>query len=209
MLVGTLAAIRRYPVKSLQGQSLDRVEVTRAGLDGDRTSALFVERGHARAGKTYRGKEHHALHLVANPEEAAALASARGVALEHRTNGRFFDDAPISIVVDRWLDDLAAFLGYPVEPERFRANFVVRADAAFEGSEAALLGCDLLLGDVRLRVRSPIGRCVVVTYHPEGDGVDPAILRTIAERRKGWMGVVCDVLEPGCARTGDALISLR
>lgn len=208
MVVGTLAAIWRYPVKSLRGQSLTAAEVTGSGIAGDRTAAFFVTSGHARAGKTYRGKEHDRLHLTADSEEARALGAARGVELERREGGRFFDAAPISLIVDRWLDELAALLGRPVEIERFRPNFLVRSGAAFQQSEPDLTGRQLQLGDVRLQVISPIERCVVVTYDPHGGSSDPEVLRLVAQRRNTWMGVLCDVLRPATVSVGDTLVSL-
>jgi uncharacterized protein YcbX len=44
--------LRRYPVKSLQGEPLDSITVTRAGLEGDRRFALFdVETGFGLTGR--------------------------------------------------------------------------------------------------------------------------------------------------------------
>ena len=51
MLIGTLGAIRRYPVKSLRGEPLDAASVGETGIPGDRSGALFVRAGHARAGR--------------------------------------------------------------------------------------------------------------------------------------------------------------
>ena len=209
MVIGTLAAIWRYPVKSLHGESLSCAEVTDTGLAGDRTSALFVRSGHARAGKTYRGKEHDRLHLTADLEEARALGAARGVELERRTGARFFDAAPISLILDCWLDDLALLLGHSVEPERFRPNFLVRADAAFTSAEVELTGWNLQLGELHMRVISPIERCVVVTYDPGGGPSDAEVLRVVAQQRGTWMGVLCEVVQPATVRTGDVLASVE
>jgi uncharacterized protein YcbX len=206
--VGTLDAIWRYPVKSLRGESLPSVEVSTSGLAGDRTAALFVQRGHARAGKPYRGKEHERLHLTSSEDDAMALGAERGVTLERRSGDRFFDTAPISIIVDRWIEELGAMLGRPVEPERFRPNFFVRADPAFHAGEAELTGCDLQLGEVRLRVVKPIVRCVVVTYDPHGGPSDPNVLRLVAQRRNEWMGILCDVVQPATVHTGDVLTAI-
>jgi uncharacterized protein YcbX len=82
MLIGTLAAIWRYPTKSLKGESLEAAEVTRAGLTGDRTAAFVVRAGHAREGKAYRGKEHEGLHLTEDTAAAARLGAERGVEVE-------------------------------------------------------------------------------------------------------------------------------
>ncbi|MGC1380531.1 MAG: MOSC domain-containing protein [Candidatus Baltobacteraceae bacterium] len=199
--------MRRYPVKSLRGEILDSAEVTESGIAGDRVNALFVREGHARVGKTYRGKEHEGLQIVSDPAAARDLARRRGIELEERHGERFFDEAPISLLIDRWLDDLSAWLGYRAQWERFRPNLFVRA-ALDVPPESAFVGAELRLGDVRLRVRMPNERCVVVNYHPKGDPSDPRVLRLLAERRNAIMGIYCDVVEPGIVRTGDALVSL-
>jgi uncharacterized protein len=206
MLCGTLDAVRRYPVKSLRGERLECVEVGPGGIPGDRASALFVRSEHARVGKTYRGKEHDRLHLIGDEASALAAAAQRGVDAEVRRDEHFFDDAPISILVDRWLHDLNEHVGYSVEWERFRPNFFVRAADGFERRESDIVDARLCVGSVRLRVRSPIERCVVTTYHPKGDPSDPRILRYLAEERRAWMGIYCDVLEPGRACVGEDLI---
>jgi uncharacterized protein YcbX len=204
MLIGTLDAVRRYPVKSLRAESLECADVMPSGIEGDRTSALFVASGNVRLGKTYRGKENDRLHLMADEEAARASAASHGVAVEMRSGERFFDDAPLSIIVDRWLDGLRAHLGYAVEWERFRPNFFVRAEPDFALTEWDLRDAELRLGAVRLRVRGPIERCVAITYHPRGEASDPEILRFIAQQRDACMGIYCDVLTPGQVCVGDA-----
>jgi uncharacterized protein YcbX len=203
MLIGTLDALRRYPIKSLGAETLESVEVEESGIPGDREGALIVAAGGARVGKTYRGKEHDRLHLLATAEEASAAAAERGVRVEFQSGQRFFDDAPISLLVDRWLETLDAHLGYAVEWERFRPNFFVRAAPEFALEEAALVNAELTLGTVRLRVRCPIERCVAITYHPRGAASDPEILRFLGQQRNAWLGIYCDVLKPGVVHVGD------
>ncbi len=205
MTAGTLASIWHYPIKSLRGEPLRSAFVSESGIPGDRAEALVVQSGHVREGKTYRGKEHDRLHLISRTEEAIQLGAARGVVLDRRSGGPFFDDAPISLILDLWLDELRDYLGHGVEPERFRPNFFVRARAGFTGGEAALQGAELDLGQARLRVRAPIVRCVTITYDPADGASDPEILRVVAQRRNSWMGVYCDVVQPGDVRTGDCL----
>ncbi|HEY1656061.1 MAG TPA: MOSC N-terminal beta barrel domain-containing protein [Candidatus Tumulicola sp.] len=206
MELGTLASIWRYPVKSLRGERLARAEVDHGGIPGDRSSALFVSRGHAREGKPYRGKEHDRLHLTADPEAARRLGAEPGVDLEYRAGKHFFDAAPISILIDRWMAPLNAHVGYSVEPERFRPNFFVRATAEFDSEEAALSGATLYIGQAKLRVRQPIERCVAITYDPRGGANDPEILRFLAQRCNGWMGIYCDVVIAGTVQTGEPLV---
>jgi uncharacterized protein YcbX len=180
------------------------VRVEQNGIAGDRERAFFSLEG-ARAGKTYRGKENDRLHLTTDAGNAAALARERGHAVELRHGEHFFDDAPISILIDAWMRTLNEHLGYQVEWERFRPNFFVRASGDV-GTEEALQCAALTLGTVRLSVRCPIERCVAVTYHPEGEPSDPHILRYLARERRALLGIYCDVVEPGTASTGDALL---
>ncbi len=208
MLVGTVEALRRYPVKSLRGEALDCVDVGATGMPGDRSSALFVRSGHARAGKTFRGKEHDRLHLLAEARAGSVAAAERGVDVELRSGEHFFDAAPISILVDRWLNGVSEHVGFPVEWERFRPNFFVRAAEAFTLAEGGLVGAMLELGSVKVRVRSPIERCVTVTYHPRGERSDPRILAFLAQEREASMGIYCDVLQAGVARVGDRVVCI-
>jgi uncharacterized protein len=205
MHIGQLDTIWRYPTKSLHFEVLDEAAVDPDGIRGDRSRALVVTAGHARLGKPYRGTENERLHLETDGDSARALAAGRGVQTEERSGERFFDAAPISILVDRWLEGLSAHIGYAVEPSRFRPNLFVRAADGFSMLENDLVGWELSLGPVRLRVRKPIERCVVTTYDPDGGANDPRILRYVAQERKTWMGIYCDVVTTGTIRPGEEL----
>jgi len=169
-----------------------------------------VREGHARTGKTLRGKEHDRLHLIDDAATAVASAADLGIATDLRGDeGRYFDDAPVSLLLDRWLDGLSAHVGYAVEPIRFRPNLFVRAADGFSEDEQALVGATLVIGEVALEVRYGIERCVAVTYHPEGEPSDPRILRYVANERATLMGIYCDVLRAGVVRAGDAVVVER
>lgn len=209
--LGTLRAIRRYPIKSLRGEDLRESLVLDNGLPGDRVAAPFVISGHPRVGKALRGKEHDRLHLLSTADEARAAAAERGIEIEIRDGDtHYFDDAPVSLIFDRWLDGVSAQMGYRVGFERFRPNFYVRADDAFDETERSLDGERLQIGsDVRLRVRYGIERCVVPTYDPQTGEADPRILRYIARQRNNIMGIYCDVETEGIVRSGDAVTIVR
>jgi uncharacterized protein len=211
MQIGTLRAIYRYPVKSLRGEALEACAVSSNGLEGDRTGALIAGDGEQRAGKPYRGKEDSRLHLIDSVTQALALAPDGAL---HFADGgdeevRFFDDAPVSLIVNRWLDDVSAHVGYAVEHQRFRPNFYVEADSGFTLDEATLTGRELQLGEVTLRVRYPIERCVVPTYDLHGGPADSRILRYLAQSRSTWMGIYCDVPRAGIVRIGDSLLLIE
>jgi uncharacterized protein YcbX len=208
MLLGTVASIWRYPVKSLHFEALGEVEVEPTGLRGDRTAAYFVASAdRPRAGKEFRGKENDALHLIGDGPDVYDAAQRAGVDIERRGGDRFFDAAPISIVFDRWLGPLSEHVGYAVEPLRFRPNFAAIATSEFLDEETALPGRTLTVGTAILRVRKPIERCVVPTYDLHGGPSDPRILRFIAQQRENVMGIYCDVVQPGVVRVGDEIAS--
>jgi len=209
MVMGTIEGLRRYPIKSLAGETLEHVEIADSGIPGDRADSLVVRSGSERVGKLYRGKEHYRLHLVSTAGAARAAAAARGVDVELQSGTHFFDDAPVSLLVDRWLDSLNAHVGYSVEWDRFRPNLFVRAVDGFEDEEPAMVGDDLEIGTARLRVRCPIERCVAITYHPRGAPADPRILRYLAQQRETLMGIYCDVVQPGVVHVGDEVTRRR
>jgi len=202
----TLAALWRYPVKGMRPEPLARVRVGERGLEGDRGSALFVASdGHARTTKTYRGKEDNLLHTFAGEGAARAAAAAAGIALELRAGGPHFDAEPVSVLFDAWLRELEALVDIALEPLRFRPNLYVESAGAVS-AEAAFVGRALEIGGVRLRVVSPILRCVTTTYDVVTGEPEPAVLRALAQQRANVMGVYCRVERPGEIAVGDAVV---
>ncbi|HET9394038.1 MAG TPA: MOSC N-terminal beta barrel domain-containing protein [Candidatus Rubrimentiphilum sp.] len=204
-LLGHVHAIYRYPVKSLAGESLNEVTIDADGIPGDRAAALFVTAGHARTGKTYRGKEHNLLHLTSDPREAAELAKAGGVTVELRRGDHFFDAAPVSLLFDRWVEEVSAALGRPLDFRRWRPNLFAHAAEDFQFSESDLNGALIEAGTAILRVSESDKRCVTTTYDVETGEADPEVLRYVAQERDSVLGVYCDVELAGVVRAGDAL----
>lgn len=205
--LGELAAIWRYPVKSLAAQPLESTPLETGGIPGDRAGALFVQSGHARAGKTFRGKEHQLLHTVTQPQAAARIAAQAGVRVEMRAEPgvHYFDDAPVSLIFDRWIAEVEKALDMPLDPRRWRPNFYARGAAEFDSKELQLLGRVIEMGEAVLRVRDTIGRCVTTTYDIETGERDDDVLLYVAQKRDNVMGVYCDVELAGTVRVGDAL----
>jgi MOSC domain-containing protein len=204
--MGELAAIWRYPVKSLAAEPLERTAVQADGIPGDRGRALFVASGHARTGKTFRGKEHNLLHLTHDPARAIDLAARSGVHVELQdAKPHYFDDAPVSLVFDRWIGEVERALDTPLDPRRWRPNFYARAAADFTLDEPDLVGCAVEIGNIVLRVRDTIKRCVTTTYDVETGERDDDVLLYVAQRRRNVMGVYCDVELAGTVRVGDVL----
>ncbi len=208
-LLGHIESIWRYPIKSLRAEKVDCAAVAADGLRGDRTAALYVKSGGARVGKPYRGKDNNRLHTTDQVDRARTFAP--GIELDHRAGpgARYFDAAPVSLLFDAWLNEASALIGYALNPLRFRPNIFARAQADDFPSEIALIGAQLEIGDISLRVREGIGRCVTTTYDIETGEGDPSVLRAIAQHRSNIMGVYCDVLRSGEIRTCDPIYSVR
>lgn len=98
MQVATIAEIRRYPVKSMLGESLDAVEIGSEGLPGDRCWAVRdEERGGIRGAKRFGGL----MKLAARfPEAPAASGSSPAEVV--------FEDGSVAGTGD---DDIAARIG--------------------------------------------------------------------------------------------------
>ncbi|MDQ6933130.1 MAG: MOSC domain-containing protein [Candidatus Eremiobacteraeota bacterium] len=203
--IAVVALLWRYPVKSLKRESLDVAEVQCDGISGDRCSAAFVRAGHSRFEKTYRGKDDHRLHMLSTAAAARQLALKDDVDLELRSGSRYFDAAPISILIDSWLREAEVLAGRVLDPQRFRPNIFARSTRSFDACESDLVGQTLNVGRVLLRVRKPIARCVTITYDVESGEPDPNVLRSLAHGRNTVLGIYCDVLIPGEIRLGDTV----
>ncbi|GAC1657108.1 MAG: hypothetical protein NVS9B12_09040 [Vulcanimicrobiaceae bacterium] len=207
-VLGEVIALWRYPCKSLGAQALESTAIESGGIPLDRSRALIVRAGHAREGKTYRGKEHNLLHLTHSLEIAIGHAADRGVAVSVEGAGRYFDAAPVSVIFDAWLDEASQRVGYALDPLRYRPNVFVKAAPNFSGPESDLVGCVLKIGEAALRVRKPIERCVTITYDQKTGRSDPSVLRAVVQHRDSYLGIYCDVAIPGQVRRGDAVTVL-
>lgn len=204
--LGEIGAIWRYPVKSLAAERLSSTHVETDGVPGDRAAALIVEAGHARTGKPYRGKEHNLLHTTSDPKRAAEFAEASSVRVSvHGDRPHYFDAAPISLVFDRWIDEVSAALEMPLDPLRWRPNLFAKAAPDFTYRETDLIDRIIEAGSVVLRVTETIGRCVTTTYDIETGERDDDVLLYVAQNRGNVMGVYCEVELAGTVREGDAL----
>lgn len=199
-----LEKIWTYPVKSLRPVASNEAIVVADGLVGDRRAALYVASPeHARTGNTYRGKEDNRLHLIDDPDEARRAAEERGVELEVRAGERYFDEGPVSLILDCWIAEVERALGRRLDPLRWRPNLFASARQIV--SEPDLVGKRIRIGTATLRVTKPTGRCVTTTYDQVTGDSDAAVLRYVARERDNTMGVYCEVEEPGVVRVSDIL----
>jgi uncharacterized protein len=203
--VGTVAAIWRYPVKSMAGEPLDAVDVSWHGLEGDRRWA-FVRDDVPRSGfpwltirerpelVLYRPRIVDATHtLVRTPAgeelDVLDLPLGRPIKLDRGA----FDSAPLSLITTRSAG------GYDVR--RFRPNLVIESDAA----EEDWVGAELEVGGIVLRVDRPDPRCVIVNVDPDTGERDPSVLKAVAP----CIGAYGSTVRPGRVAVGDPVLVKR
>jgi uncharacterized protein YcbX len=130
--------------------------------------------------------------------------------VEARHGHRFTDAGPdgpafmraISILSLASLRDLAARVGQPVDPLRFRANIYL--DGLEPWVEREWAGQELTLGAARVRVLSDIGRCAAVTVNPRTAQRDLKVLHDLQTHYGHTQcGCYAQVLAAGTVRVGD------
>lgn len=228
--IGHLVGLWRYPVKSMGCEGLDRVHVSWFGLAGDRRWA-FVRDNAVKSGfpwftirenpamshfqprfekpeqadksrtlvRTPSGQEWD----VTDPQLAAELAP-QGARVIKQNRG-IFDTFPLSLISTQTLDNLGESVGMKLDVQRFRPNFLVEAEGGEPYPEDAWVGHVIRIGDLRFRVDKRDGRCVVITVDPKTTQRQPQILRQVAKKREGCLGVYGSVVEPGHVAVGDSV----
>jgi uncharacterized protein YcbX len=233
MRVGEVTALRRYPVKSLRGEELDRLDVDGRGPVGDRLWALVDKQGKLASGKDSRrfrkvaGLLEHSSRLDGDvpviefatgnpvrgddPEVGAAVQfiAGPGWGLAREDGTPHHDASPIHLVTSATLARLAEVVGSEVESQRLRPNIVVEVPDPPGYVEDGWVGRELAIGDVRLRVTERCERCVMVTHaQPGGLGHRPEVLKQIGRSNDVCAGVYADVVVPGTLALGAAVEAL-
>lgn len=125
-----------------------------------------------------------------NRPEPSRVISVSGQAMTDQ------DQPLISINSLSSLADLSGHVGRPLSIHRWRGNIWV--DGWEPMAELALIGQDIVIGDVRLRVEEPIGRCRATAADPETGTTD---IDTLAALEQAYghtdFGVFARVIEGG------------
>jgi uncharacterized protein YcbX len=228
--VGRVAALWRYPVKSMAPEAIERVEVGWHGIAGDRRWA-FVRPDQERNGfpwLTLREAPQLARYQprlvdparpdatavrvrtpagaeldVADPALAAELAD--GVRVIKLDRGAF-DTLPLALLSRQTLAGLGALVGRELAVQRFRPNLLIDGGDGAAYPEDAWVGATLQIGALRTRVDKRDQRCVVVNLDPATGARDPAVLTTIGRARQACLGVYGSVVTPGEIRMGDPVM---
>lgn len=92
-----------------------------------------------------------------------------------------------------------------VDPRRFRANFLI--DGLPPWQEFDLLGREIRIGDVRLRVESRTKRCAATEVNPDTAERDIRLpVELLKKYKHGDMGIYLTVLSDGIVRLGDSVV---
>lgn len=229
-IVGHVAALNRYPVKSMAGERLDMAEVDWQGIEGDRQYA-FVRKASRTRFPWLTAREvpamvlHHARFadpaapktsavLVGTPDGAAVslhdpvlhghLEAAAGepVGLIQVARG-VYDSMPISIVTTTSHARVEAAHGGALDPRRFRSNLVIESELPVSDWRGLRLAFGNGEEGAVVQMADPIPRCALITIDPDTATKEPRILRTVAQQFGNSYGVYATPARPGLIRTGD------
>lgn len=226
-MIGTVAALTRFPVKSMAGEPLEVADIDWQGIEGDRQYA-FVQAGNATRFPWFTGRQHPEMVLhrarfadPADPRTAPVevtapdgwqgllgempdrlAAAGNPVSLIQLGIGAY-DAMPVSIASTAGHAEVEAAHGGALDPRRFRINVVVQSDEP----ERDWLGKRLAFGDegAELQVACPIDRCVMITIDPDTGVRDPSIQRTVAQGFGNQYGVYASPARKGLVRIGDTV----
>ena len=225
--LGRVAALFRYPVKSMAAEALDQIDVGWNGFDGDRRWA-FVRRGLVRSGfpwLTIRENPsmwkyqpyfvepqnpNQSTTLVRTPsgEEMDVTDEELADELGHectliKQDRGVFDAFPLSLISLQTIRALSASVGRDLEMRRFRPNIVIDAVDGGDAPEEAWVGDTIAIGAMQMRIDKRDKRCVMINVDPETTQRDASVLRAVAQERDARLGVYGTIVSQGKIRIGD------
>jgi MOSC domain-containing protein len=210
----TVAALWRYPVKTLAGERLASASLTDSGVEGDRLVRVRGPEGVRTSRRHYRllglrgtiGAD--GLPLVNGrpwngPEALADVRSAAGndAWLEAAPVDERFDVMPLLVATD----GAAAAFGRDIR--RLRPNLVIAGVAGLD--ERTWPGGELHIGTAIVRLDSLRERCPMTTVDPDTLARDPEVLRDIGRRFRGRLALNAWVVREGLIREGDSVTLMR
>jgi uncharacterized protein YcbX len=232
--IGEVAALFRYPVKSMRGEHVTAASVGWHGLEGDRRLAL--RRDGDRNGFPWltasklpelllftparpdaegtddlpphvRTPDGHDLPTF-GPELAAEITRRCGTTVEmtHLNRG-IFDEASISLISHDTIAAVSAAAALPADVRRFRPNILITGARAF--AEDDWVGGVLSFGEgddaTALVVTNRDERCAMVNYDPDSARPSSELLKAIVRERSNRAGVYATVMRRGRLAVGQPI----
>ena len=207
-----VAALWRYPVKSLRGEALSSAELTVDGIPGDRGLVVHDAGGRLVTARTRSallglpavlGPGGEAL-ISGRPWDSAEagelieVAAGEGARLVPAPRPERFDDTPLLVATDGALEFLELS-----DERRLRPNIVL---SGVDGlAERDWPGGRLRIGDAVIKVWHVCERCVVTTLNPDDPSdQDTGVLRRINETLDKRVALNCSVEAPGTVAVADS-----
>jgi uncharacterized protein len=232
-LVGIVKEINLYPVKSMHGLSVEKIDCYWYGLNGDRKYA-FVHDDATSGFPWLTARELPQLlqyqpyfvtpGSLLNSKIRIKTPTGEDVALESsellqtltnsydkkisllRLKRGTFDCMPVSLISSSSLSSFEKHFGEQLESKRFRSNIIIETE--IEGfPENDWLGHTLVFGErstsASISVSYATKRCTVINLHPETAKADLSVLKTVAQVTKGLAGVYGSVRTLGDIHVGN------
>jgi len=222
-----VVGLRRYPVKSMGGESVDAFQLDSRGVCGDRWYAVEDDDGHFASGKNTRRfrrrdpifdyaavtsetgdvvvRRESRSWMVGDPALDSELSRAMGLTVRVTPESTIphQDMGAVSIIGTATLDWCAERWGITTDPRRLRVNIVFLSDRPF--IEEEWVGKTVGIGDASLRVAERIPRCRMIDIAQ--DGVQPVgrWLKPLAKEREMFLAMYADVRQTGVIKVGDNL----
>jgi uncharacterized protein YcbX len=212
-LMMQLAGIWRYPVKSMRGESLNAVSLSREGVFGDRIVQVFNGQGRLVTARTHQALLGHNGALGPDDEptvdghrwttaEARSLIEAavgHGAHFRREDNHRF-DILPLLVATD------GALAAFGRDARRLRPNLIIGGVSGLQEREWE--GRRLRIGDAVIALDDLRARCVMTTFDPDTVSQDPDVLRDIVRRFEGSLCLNASVVTPARVAVGDLVTLL-
>ena len=229
-IVGVVAELWRYPVKSMLGERCEEVELDSRGVRGDRLWALQDGDGKLGSGKSSRrfrridgllgfhARYDGAVPVVTFPggrqirgddpqinEQLRCALRCAEVQLAREATVCHFDLAPLHLVTDAslsWLAAAATDAG--VDSRRLRPNLVIKTGQPAGFPEDAWVGRAARIGPgVVVEFTQRTERCVMVNNAQDGLAQSTQVLNAIAAANDLFLGVFARVIGVGTVHLGD------
>ena len=206
-----VAAIWRYPVKSMAGERLDSISLDNSGLAGDRVVQVYDRSGRLVTARKYPrllrlkatiGSEGEPLvdgfrWDSSEAAERVAAAVEPGARLRKFDGQERFDILPLLVCTD------GAVRLFKRDVRRLRPNLLI--EGVGESAERGWPGALLRLPDAEIRLADLRARCVMTTYDPDTIEQDHDVLRDIVRRFDGRLCLNASVTRMGRVREGDSV----
>ncbi|MBW3620691.1 MAG: MOSC domain-containing protein [Actinobacteria bacterium] len=227
-VVPEVVSLHRYPVKSMGGEEVPRLELDHRGCVDDRRWSVRTAAGKIGSGKDTRrfavvpgllelraSQREDGRVVISLPDgttyavdderapERLSRFLGQPVTLAAETDVSHFDDGPVSLLATASLDTVAVERGQPVAADRFRANIVLATGTAFV--EETWVGREVAIGTAVLRVDLASPRCVMVDMATAELPAQHGNLAAVGRANEACLGVVATVVVPGTVAVGDVV----